>query len=264
MSDKRIDYDQIAPTYNQRYATNSLGQVADALLALAAEISAQRVLEVGCGTARWLADLTKERRQLWGLDASIGMLRQARQRPIRLVLVQGQALQTAYRDAAFDLVFCVNAIHHFADPQAFVQEAHRLLRPGGALAVVGSNPHDGRGRWYAYDYFEGTLETDLRRFPSWGTIFDWMVTAGFEPVEWRLVERIVDHKVGRDVLDDPFLQKDACSQLALLSDQAYAAGLRRIEAALEKAAAAGETIVFPAEIHLGALIGRLPDDDHRE
>ena len=264
MSDRRVDYDQIAPSYNRRYAANSLAQVTDTLLALTQEVVAERILEVGCGTGRWLADLTNEHRQLWGLDASVGMLRQARQRPIRLDLVRGTASRIAFPDAAFDLVFCVNAIHHFDDPAAFVSEAHRLLRPGGALAVIGSNPHDRRGAWYAYDYFEGTLETDLRRFPSWGTALDWMVTEGFEPVEWRLVQRIVDHKTGRDVLSDPFLQKNACSQLALLSDEAYAAGLRRIKAALEETAAAGETIVFPAEIHLGALIGRLPDDEHRE
>ena len=136
MSDQRVDYDQIAPTYNRRYAANNLGQVAEALLALTEKVSAERVLEVGCGTGRWLADLTDEPRQLWGLDASIGMLRQARWRPVRLDLVQGRAAQTAFRDAAFDLVFCVNAIHHFDDPVAFVHEAHRLLRPGGKFLCI--------------------------------------------------------------------------------------------------------------------------------
>jgi SAM-dependent methyltransferase len=177
---------------------------------------------------------------------------------VQLDLVQGKAAKIALQGAAFDLVFCVNAMHHFDNPEAFVHEARRLLRPCGVLAVVGSNPHDGRGTWYAYDYFPGTWETDLRRFPSWGTVFDWMVDAGFEEIEWRVVHRIVDHKVGREVLNDPFLQKDACSQLALLSDEAYAAGLGRIEVAVEEAEAAGEKVIFPAEIHLSAIVGRSP------
>lgn len=157
--------------------------------------------------------------------------------------------------AAFNLVFCVNALHHFSDPKGFVGEAHRSLRPGGVLAVVGSDPHDGHDAWYVYDYFAGTLHTDLLRFPPSDDIKGWMMATGFADVERHWVERIVDSKLGRDVLNDPFLKKDACSQLALLSDEAYAAGLQGIEEALKEAEAAGETLVFPVDIHIGAIIG---------
>src|SRR5437660_25768 len=78
-------------------------------------------------------------------------------------------------DAGFDLIFCVNAFHHFPQPRVFICEARRLLRPGGALAITGMDPHAGRDRWYLYDYFVGTQDTDLRRFSSSGTILDWMV-----------------------------------------------------------------------------------------
>ena len=101
----------------------------------------------------------------------------------------------------------------------------------------------------------GTYETDLDRFPSWGTVLDWMVEAGFERIEWRLVERIEDHKVDRGVFSDPFLQKDACSQLALLSDESYAAGLRRIATALAESEAKGASITFPTDLWQAMLVG---------
>jgi hypothetical protein len=82
-----------------------------------------------------------------------------------------------------------------------------------------------------------------------------MVAAGADRVRCRVVERIQDIKVGRAVLDDPFLAKDAASQLVLLSDEAYADGIRRIEAALARAEAHGETLLFPSEITLGMLVG---------
>ena len=108
--------------------------------------------------------------------------------------------------------------------------------------------------WYVYDYFERVYETDLARFPSWGAVLDWMTAASFERVEWKLVERIQEPKVGRALLDDPFLAKQASSQLALLSDEAYKAGLRRIRAAIQAAETAGERLIFPVDIPIGILV----------
>jgi ubiquinone/menaquinone biosynthesis C-methylase UbiE len=218
-------------------------------------MGAERILEVGCGTGHWLASLRPVSGQLYGLDLSAGMLAQAGQRQTPLALIRGRAGQLPFPDRCFDLIYCVNAIHHFQQQRAFVFEARRLLRSGGMLAVVGMDPRAHRDRWYIYDYFEGTYETDLARFPSWGTVLDWMAAADFERVEWRWVERIVDQKQGRAVFDHPFLKKDSCSQLALLTDEAYAVGLDRIEAAVASAEAVGETVMFPTDLLLAMLVG---------
>jgi hypothetical protein len=85
-----------------------------------------------------------------------------------------------------------------------------------------------------------------------------MVAAGLEPVQWRLVDKVVSEKQGRTVLADPFLDKHAVSQLALLSDKAYAAGLTRIEAALAEAEGKGKTLTFPVTFALALLVGRVP------
>ena len=255
MPEGRVDYDRVAPTYNRRFDANGQRGVTTALRELAQALDAESVLEVGCGTGYWLSGLKGVVDQLYGLDLSQGMLQQAQTRGAPLYLTRGRAGQVPFPDDVFDLVFCVNAIHHFDQPCAFVGEAARVLRPGGALAVVGMDPHNGRDRWYVYRYFPGTRATDLRRFPSWGTILDWMVSAGADRVRCRVVERIQDIKVGRAVLADPFLEKNAASQLALLSDEAYADGIRRIETALARAEEQGEALLFPSEITLGMLVG---------
>jgi hypothetical protein len=85
-----------------------------------------------------------------------------------------------------------------------------------------------------------------------------MADAGFERVALEAIERINDPKHGRSVLEDPFLQKNACSQLALLTDDAYEAGLRRIEAALKAAEAAGEGLVFRTDLSIAMLTGLKP------
>lgn len=264
MPEPRVDYDRIAPGYNRRFAANDTRGVAVALRSLVRELAGERarnreplsILEVGCGTGHWLAGLEGGHR-LRGLDLSAGMLSQARQRPIRLDLVRGRAGRLPFAGGTFDLVYCVNAIHHFDDRPAFVAEARRLLRAGGALAVAGMDPRRARAGWYVYDYFPGTYEADLARFPSWGTVADWMIAAGFTGFSWRTVETIYDAKVGRAVLRDPFLGKDATSQLTLLDDEAYAAGLERIERALAAAEEAGQTLTFPTDLMLDMLVGRL-------
>lgn len=252
----RVDYDRIAPSYNQRYEASHMAGLLSALQTLAQDLEAERILEVGCGTGRWLADLRPECHQVCGLDPSSGMLEEAGKRNHSLRLTQGRGEQLPFPAETFDLIFCVNAIHHFDDPKTFICQARRLLDSGGALAVVGSDPHGRKEEWYVYDMFDGTYDTDLARFPTWDDIANWMTASGFLRVEKRLVERIVDHKIGREVLEDPFLQKDACSQLALLSDEAYAAGMRRIEAALSRAEANGKTLIFPTDILLAMIVGR--------
>jgi SAM-dependent methyltransferase len=254
---KRVDYDRIASTYDRRFRNDGMSSTASALLALARELDARRILEVGCGTGRWLADLRAITDQVFGLDLAAGMLARAREREKRLHLMRGRAGRLPVPAASFDLVYCVNAIHHFDEQRAYVFEARRCLRPGGALAVVGMDPHGRRDRYYIYHYFEGVYEADLSRFPAWGTVLNWMVAAGFERVTWEPVVRIYDPKLGRAVLVDPFLHKDATSQLTLLTDEAYAAGLRRIQAAVEAAEALGEQRDFPVDIPIGMLVGRL-------
>ena len=66
-----------------------------------------------------------------------------------------------------------------------------MLRPGGALAVLGMDPHLHQDDWYIYEYFKGVYANDLIRFPSWGQVLDWMSAAGFGRMELRLAEEIV-------------------------------------------------------------------------
>ena len=255
MGKKQVDYDRIAATYDRRFVGGDTRGVADALSALAQGLVPGRILEAGCGTGRWLAALQPLGGRLYGLDLSAGMLERAQQRQGLRRLVRGRAGQLPFPAAEFDLVYCVNAIHHFRSPRDFVFEARRLLRPGGALAVGTMDPRQLQSRWYVYEYFSGTYETDLARFPSWGTILDWMAAAGFRRIEWQPADQIVDAKVGRAVLDDYFLKKDACSQLSLLSDEEYQAGLRRIEAALAEAEATGEPVTFAVDLFLAMVVG---------
>jgi ubiquinone/menaquinone biosynthesis C-methylase UbiE len=257
MSRPQVDYDALASEYDQRFQHDTSPGIFLALQSLIEANAAQRMLEVGCGTGHWLALLSDQIKSVFGLDLSSGMLLQAGRRKLPAELTQGRAEQLPFQTNAFDLISCVNAVHHFRQPELFVQEAARSLRPGGLLAVIGSDPHQTGHSWYVYDYFDGTYQTDLDRFPSQERLRAWMSAAGFENIQGQLAQFIRDEKRGQEVMHDPFLRKEATSQLALLSDAAYQAGLDRIKVDLEKAAARGEVLVFQAEIQIFMTWGRL-------
>jgi len=251
---KNIDYDEIADTYDQRYKrAYGPGGIAAKLLGLARDVEAGMVLEIGCGTGHWLAVLKAACPRIYGIDFSLGMLQKARKQDEVFFLVRADANHIPFPDNIFDLVFCVNALHHFDNPNRFVGETRRLLKNGGALSVIGMNPHADRDRWFIYDYFQGTYKTDLGRYPSCGAIMDWMIAAGFDRVDWSVGERIVASRTGREILEEPILRKNGTSQLTLLTRDAYNAGIDRIEAAIQAAESAGEKIVFKADISLAMV-----------
>lgn len=252
-----VDYDGLAPHYHARYAAGGLPGVAALLRELAEPLGrgGARALEVGCGTGHWLG-LLRQWLPAAGLDRSAGMLRQAQKGEaagLPLALATAEALPVPA--GSFDLLAVVNALHHFGQPAAFVAEAHRALRPGGVLVLIGMDPHQGRDRWYVYDYYPGTRETDLARFPPAGRQLDWLAAAGFARAEWREAAHTRETLAGRAALASHFGQQHGTSQLALLSAEAYAAGRARLEADIAAAEQRGETITFEFDVRLYAVMG---------
>ncbi len=252
----RVNYDQIAPEYDRRFVSSELEERGKALLALANLLRAERILEAGCGTAHWLSALRPVTHQLVGLDYSDGMLRQAQQRQAGLELVRGSGDRLPFCAQSFDLVYCVDAIHHFPDQAGFISQAMEILHGGGILAVLGMDPHNPKNSWYANDFFDGMLETDLKRFPSHATLLEWMKSAGFVNIQVAEVERLDETRIGAQVLSDPYLKKNSCSQMALLSDEVHQAGMARLSAAVEAEQARGASFIGRTVLCIDMISGQ--------
>lgn len=252
---KKVNYDVISPFYNQRYNSNPLSGIQNYLQNILEETSPQRILEAGCGTGHWLSVLSKFQSQLFGVDLSIGMLKQF-ENSSKPFCICGSADNLPLRKSSFDFIFCVNAIHQFNNPVHFIQNASSLLKNGGLLSIIGLDPFDKNTEWYMYDYFPRTHEIDSKRFPLFTELQNEMLNIGLTDVNLINVDHVLSVKNGDEVLNDHFLDKKGSSQLALLSDEEYFLGLQRIKSDINKSKTNNLQITFTSKLFFYALTGK--------
>lgn len=225
---QKTDYNKIASTYNKRYEVNYLANIEKEINTLIVSNNYKNILETGCGTGRWLKQLKGNRQNIFGLDYSSEMLKIAGENELNLNLVNADAVYLPFKNVFFDLIFCVNAIHHFTDKEKFIGECRRTLANNGMVAIFGVDPHIDKD-WYVYDYFDFVYKNDLKRFSSLESLKIILEKKKYRKIEIKVVEKIYNERIGNEVLNDPFLQKLHSSQLANLSDEEYQKGILKIK-----------------------------------
>ena len=114
----------------------------DVLLGMADLRDGQAVLDVGCGLGGALADINQRYRnmRLVGVNIDPRQLELCDQlEPLnqnQLRWVTADACSLPFPDAGFDRLLCIEAAFHFASRRVFLQEAARVLRPGGVLVLA--------------------------------------------------------------------------------------------------------------------------------
>ena len=124
-------YDRARPTYPPA--------VFDDLAALAALEPGSRVLEIGPGTGKATAELAQRGYAVTGVELSAELAEVARRNVPEAEIVVANFETWEPADADFDAVVAFAAFHWIA-PHLRYAKPVRLLRPGGALAVI-HGPH---------------------------------------------------------------------------------------------------------------------------
>lgn len=250
----RVDYDRIAGQYDGRYERNDYSGFEAAIREFAAVdpgAGRPQMLEVGCGTGHWLRVLHGAGVDVVGVDLSQAMLHVARRHDPTPRLLRARAEALPFASGAFDRLFLVNALHHFADRAAFYREARRVLRDGGRLLTIGLDPHAGIDRWWIYDYFPSALEHDRRRYPSVQDIREGLGRSGFAGCATREVQHLPARMPVSEASARGFLERSSTSQLMVISDEEFAAGLARVHAP-----GTGDERILCADLHVYATSAR--------
>jgi ubiquinone/menaquinone biosynthesis C-methylase UbiE len=134
-------YQLWAPIYDQ--APNPLlAREERHLLPLFVDLHKKRILDLACGTGRWLERLMAQGGESGvGIDSSAAMLRVAgRKDAITGRLVRAACESLPFHTAVFDLAICSFALGHIRDLGSMVRELERVTKPGADVFVSDLHP----------------------------------------------------------------------------------------------------------------------------
>lgn len=107
-------------------------------------MSGMDAIELGCGTGYCSGWMAARGARVTAIDLSSGQLATARrlaeEHGAAIEFIEGNAEQVPCADASFDVAFSEYGAAIWCDPDVWIPEAHRLLRPGGRLVFLGMHP----------------------------------------------------------------------------------------------------------------------------
>ncbi len=105
------------------------------------------ICDIGAGTGQ-LSRLLPADNKLIMVDSSAEMLKKARKKvPSQTVkIVTSRAQNLPLEDNSCDLVFCIDALHHFERTGSALAEMKRILRNKGAIVILEFDPVDRKTR----------------------------------------------------------------------------------------------------------------------
>ncbi|UJW31879.1 class I SAM-dependent methyltransferase [Saccharothrix sp. AJ9571] len=137
-------YDGLAEAYTAENDNSLMNAYYErpAALALAGDVAGRRILDAGCGSGPLFAELRARGAAVTGIDASAGMLEQARRRlgADAELRVADLADPLPFPDDSFDDVIASLVLHYLRDWGPTLAEMRRVLRTGGRLIASVNHP----------------------------------------------------------------------------------------------------------------------------
>ncbi len=134
-------FDPFAESYETWFATPVGAYVKACELELVMQMlepqPGELMLDAGCGTGVFSAEIAAGGAGLIGVDLSEVMLGYARRKG--LDLAAADMLRLPFADASFDKVVSITALEFIQDGQQAVSELQRVLKPGGRLVLATLN-----------------------------------------------------------------------------------------------------------------------------
>lgn len=192
---------RLVPLYDLE---NAPGADTDFYVALAADLDAQTIIDLGCGTGQLTLALLAPHRRVIGVDPSPAMLAVARAKAgaDRVQWITGDT--SALGAPGADLIIMTgNVAQIFLDDaewDAALGHIHAALRPGGHLAFESRNPLDRSWERWTPDATRAEYESSL------GSVTCWLEVTDVADGCVQMVGHNLFHDTGEDVLSHSTLR----------------------------------------------------------
>jgi ArsR family transcriptional regulator len=178
----RAYFDELAGKFGRNYVPGRSWQgLAETLLTL---MPPMVIADLGAGEGTFSQLLARRSKKVIAIDSSDKMVEYGRELASKhgvknLEYRKGDLEAVPIKDAAVDLAFFSQALHHAQHPGQAVAEAWRILKPGGRIVVLDllRHNHEEAREMYA-DLWLGFTEVELTRF---------LRQAGFKNIETSVV-----------------------------------------------------------------------------
>jgi len=130
--------ERLSVAYENSRWQRLIDPIQGATLDLVKMMSPKIILDVGCGTGRFLRKLHEcwPDASLIGVDPSEGMVREARRLTPGVTFHVAMAESLPLPDASVDLILSTLSFHHWSEPGKGVREIARVLCPKGHVAIT--------------------------------------------------------------------------------------------------------------------------------
>jgi SAM-dependent methyltransferase len=201
------------------------------------------VLDIGCGPGSISLDLAERAASLVGVDAAPEAVKRAEQDRRARGLTNASfrvadVYELPFRDGSFDVVFGHQLLQHLAEPVSALEEAKRVLVPGGLIAVRDADygtmvhypPEPALDRWL--DLYHELARHSGGEPDAGRRLSGWVGRAGFvdiaattstwtystpEAIEgWRTLwtSRLLEARMGRDAVESGLATGAELAELA--------------------------------------------------
>lgn len=194
------------------------------------------VLDMGCGAGFLANDLALAGHSVTGIDLSTSSLKiaESRDKTHTVRYQQGDVYRVPFPRESFDVVAAMDLLEHVSDPQKVIEEATRVLRPGGLFFfnTFSKNPLAWLVVIKGMEWFVKNTPKDYHVYSLFidpNQIRSWLEDAGLQEMQIRGIRPIFAQKALFRLIKTGVVPKEfrfTFSKSTLISYTGYAKKLR--------------------------------------